>query len=370
MATRATKPRTRSPTAPGLFDSPIAQGEIGLATVAGHERARSLLATQIREGRLPHAFLFVGPRGVGKRTTALALVAQFFCDHGSGCAQCASCVKLRRGVFLSLILIRPAEGKWAISIDQIKELQHDLAFHPPDARGRFCLILGADRMTADAQDAFLKTLEEPPPGNHLLLTTDRLEGVVPTIRSRCQRLSFLPLEDAQMEEFARRAGWQNEAPISVAMGCPGLLQELLDPELPLLRKALARLLAAPRGCDDYARMAALLQLGDTKKREAAHSRERARLLLRLLRSLARDLLLLHRSGGRNSLAHDMIRNRDLLETLQECAQDALWEYPGDWLRAFASSRRCIDLNIDPAAALLQVVGHASRETVRSGDLLQ
>jgi DNA polymerase-3 subunit delta' len=130
---------------------------LGLGAVVGHEVARRVLSERLRTGTLPHALLLVGPRGVGKRTLAQALVAEHFCRERRGCGTCAACGALLRGNHPGFVTVEAPAGRARSRSTRSRRSNGDLA---PSRRraGRFSLIRGADRMTPPAQDALLKTL--------------------------------------------------------------------------------------------------------------------------------------------------------------------------------------------------------------------
>ena len=337
--------------APRAFGPPpAADGTLGLAAVAGHEIARRLLSERLRAGTLPHALLLVGPRGVGKRTLAQALAAELFCAERRGCGRCAACGALRRGNHPGWVAVEVPAGKSAIPIEAIQELGRQVSLRPSDARGRVALIRGADRMTGPAQDALLKTLEEPPPANAIVLTAVRADAVLPTIRSRCQRIALAPLSDAELGEVARRLGRTFAVPASVARGCPGQLERLADARFARLREGVVRLLAAPRGREDLARVVALLHGALEKEPEPAELRAAAHEALALLGAFVRDLVVLRASG-----APDRVRNSDHLATLAALAGRAEWSDAFGALRRLARARDLVDGNVDPASALLGVL---------------
>ena len=162
--------------------------------IRGQERAIGLLKRVIAKRRIPHAYLFTGIPGVGKTMTARALAMALNCEapvEGSGCGRCAVCRQVQSGNCPDFLLIGPEEQ--SIKIGQIRSLARALAFAPQGDRYRVSVIHQAERMTAEAANAFLKTLEEPPPHNILVLKTAEPRDVPATIASRCQRIAFQPL---------------------------------------------------------------------------------------------------------------------------------------------------------------------------------
>jgi len=334
--------------------------QIGLAAVAGHASLRRFLAERCRARSLPHALLFLGPKGVGKRTLAQALAAEHFCATGDGCGSCADCGALVRGNHPGVLTVAVAPGKSSISIEQVQQLARDLSLSAPDERGRVTLLLGADRMTPPAQDALLKTLEEPRPGNVLVLTASRGDAVLPTIRSRCQRFALTPLADAEVAQVAARLGLAPALPLSVAAGCPGVLVEWGGEQSDRLRRGVAQLLAEPRGRDDLAKWIALLRDGLDEEAEPAEIRARARLLLRFAASLVRDAVVLRATRGAAT-----IRHVDQAVKLEAIAQRPEWADASEALGRLARASDRIEGNVDPASALLSALQPALDEAARA-----
>jgi DNA polymerase-3 subunit delta' len=332
---------------------------IGLDAVVGHAALRRFLSVRCGSRELPHALLFLGPDGVGKRTLAQALAAQHFCATRRGCGVCGDCGALLRGNHPGLLTVAVPEGKSSISIEQVQKLGHDLSLSAPDERGRVSLLLAADRMTAPAQDALLKTLEEPRPGNLLVLTAARGDAVLPTIRSRCQRFALQPLSDDEVAEVAKRLSLAPAIPLAVAAGCPGVLCEWGDPLVDRLRRGVAKLLADERGREDLPKWIALLHEEQQAEVEPAQLRARARLLLRLAGSLVRDAIVLRASAGTAT-----IRNLDQAERLAQIAVRAEWADAGAALGRLARAADRIEGNVDPASALFCALQPAADEAAR------
>ena len=148
----------------------------------------------IAREKIPHAYLFVGVPGIGKTTAAIALAQILNCenpDNGEGCGRCRSCRQIKSGNFPELVFIE-AEGRY-IKIEQIRDLDHVLGFKPLVGKYRVSVIRQAETMTEEAANACLKTLEEPPPGNMLVLTVTDPRDLLPTIVSRCQKVAFRPI---------------------------------------------------------------------------------------------------------------------------------------------------------------------------------
>jgi DNA polymerase-3 subunit delta' len=162
--------------------------------IIGQERAIGFLKKAIALGRIPHAFLFTGISGVGKTTTAIAFTQAINClepVENDGCGKCLICRQMSNGNFPDLIFFEP-DGQ-NIKIEQIRELNRNLSFKPLVGKYRVTIINQAETMTEDAANSLLKTLEEPPPGNILILKTVEPRDLLSTVVSRCQRIPFQPL---------------------------------------------------------------------------------------------------------------------------------------------------------------------------------
>ncbi len=147
--------------------------------------------------RLAHALLLVGPAGVGKRVFAAALARRLVCEEGRACGVCRSCRLALSDNHPDILPLVRAEGASEITVDSARGLQDFVALRPHIAARRVALILDADHLNRSAANAILKTLEEPPPGSYLVLVSDAPARLLPTVRSRCQRLALGRPNEAQ-----------------------------------------------------------------------------------------------------------------------------------------------------------------------------
>lgn len=163
--------------------------------ILGHQQQVEALRQSLEKNRLHHAFLFLGPEGVGKRTVALSLAMAVQCLEkvGDFCGVCANCAKIRSGHHPDQRLLEPLPGKKEISIQQIREMERELNFRPFSGRKKIAIVDPAALMNVSAQNALLKTLEEPPRDSLLILISTGVGGLLPTLLSRCLRVSFSPL---------------------------------------------------------------------------------------------------------------------------------------------------------------------------------
>jgi len=164
-------------------------------------RVAELLARSLRHDRLAHAYLFAGPRGVGKKQMAIHLAQALFCterDHDA-CGQCLQCRRVEGGNHPDVYQIAPDGG--SLKIDQIRALQKEMTMRAVESTRKVYILEHVDRMTVQAANSLLKFLEEPPAGVVALLLTENSHAVLPTILSRCQQVNFAPLSG---EALARK----------------------------------------------------------------------------------------------------------------------------------------------------------------------
>ncbi len=164
-----------------------------LRAVVGHERQTTLLRRAIASDRVGGGYLFAGVPGLGKKTVAAAFAAALNClaSADDACGACGSCRRAADGNHPDIAFIRP-DGA-TLRIAQIRELQRLISLRPSEGRYKVYVVTDAEKMRPEAANALLKTLEEPPGSGVLVLTTRSIDVMLPTIRSRCQELRFLPL---------------------------------------------------------------------------------------------------------------------------------------------------------------------------------
>jgi len=163
--------------------------------VFGHDRQKDIMARMIARDRLNQGLCFHGPDGVGKRLLAREVAKAMLCETRTGCGECAHCRKFAHAAHPDFLEVGP-EGA-DIKVDQIRTIAENLHYRPFEGRARMIVLDQAERLREEAANAFLKSLEEPPDYVFFILVCADLKALLPTIRSRCQKIGFqsLKLED-------------------------------------------------------------------------------------------------------------------------------------------------------------------------------
>jgi DNA polymerase-3 subunit delta' len=236
------------------------------------DRALSPLRSALRRGALHHAYLFGGPDGVGKATAARLLAQAANCEgpaaaDADACGACGPCRKIEKGVHPDVVVLAEERvmakaGRWEpkggrtpskdIVVDQVRDLvDHRLAMKRFEGRRRFVIVDPADAMNAQAQNALLKTLEEPPDDTTIVLVASSPDALLPTIRSRCLRVAFAPLPTAAVAARLERAGHApDQARLAAALSGGSLGRALAADDEVLAAEAAAVRGAASLDADD------------------------------------------------------------------------------------------------------------------------
>jgi DNA polymerase-3 subunit gamma/tau len=183
------------------------------AEVVGQRHVTQTLANAVAAGRIAHAYLFTGPRGTGKTSTARVLAMALNCEQGTSaepCGECESCRRIIAGSALDVIEIDAASNR---SVDDMRELVDRVALVPAEGRVKVYIVDEVHMLTPESFNTFLKTLEEPPPHVIFVLATTEAHRVLPTIMSRCQRFDFRRIGLQDIEALIRNVAGRESVTI-------------------------------------------------------------------------------------------------------------------------------------------------------------
>ena len=283
-------------------------------SVLGHEQNKEFLAKFLRAQARPHALLFTGGEGLGKKQLALAFAKTLLCFQQRGDDGCESCrlLNFQDGNYShpDFILVQRYEDKTEILIEQIRNLISQAAFAPVLSPYKVCIIEDADRMNINAANSFLKLLEEPPEGWVLILLATKEEALLPTILSRVVTLRFHPVPLPQVEQHLLSLGLKPEESRVLARlseGSIGLARRLQEQDVWSYRQAAWELL------QDLPLQTPLNYLGECKWLEK-YTRPEALLFIKLCQLLLRDMLFL------SSMVQLPLYNCDRQQELADLAQ--------------------------------------------------
>jgi DNA polymerase-3 subunit delta' len=178
--------------------------------VVGHRRLIDLLSRSIAQESLPPSLLFAGPAGDVKRATAIAVAQTLNCTTHvvdgpwpiDACGACSVCARIGRGIHPDVLVVEPGDSG-SIKIDQVRDVIERSTYRPFEGRRRVVIVDEADALVAAAQNALLKTLEEPPASSVFVLLTSKPDSLLPTVRSRLIRLTFAESGPADDDVEAR-----------------------------------------------------------------------------------------------------------------------------------------------------------------------
>ena len=207
-----------------------------LNEIHGQTAAIATLRNALSRDRLAHAYLFVGPAGVGKKQAALALTRAALCSlhPGEGCTTCNNCVMLAARTHPDVRFVAPEAGKQSVTIEQVRELQRLLSLRPVQGRKKVAIVEEAHLLTSAAQSALLKIVEEPPGDALLMLLTLNSATLSRPLLSRCQQVRFAALSPSVIEMLlTQEHGKDNETAQALALYSRGSIGRALslDPQL-------------------------------------------------------------------------------------------------------------------------------------------
>jgi DNA polymerase-3 subunit delta' len=331
---------------------------VRLGDLIGQDLARAALERAIAGGRVAHAYVFEGPPGVGKRSAALGLAMALDCPvaPGAGCGACEVCRRIEAGLHPDVPSFGPSGPGGQVVIEDIRAILALARTRPHEAPARIIVVDDADTMNPNSANGLLKTLEEPLAGNHLVLCTAAPDRLLPTVRSRAQRIRFRALSPAALAALARARGLPEaraEIAVALADGSAARMLEAAAAEsaeggLAEALGELRRTVATPGAGQLFDTVAAL-----TGEKESKADLPR---LVALLGGLYRDAIAV--AAGAPELA-TLARAGDP-QSLARAGLDRL----GRAVTAIVDVQLALQVNANPALALERLLIALKRQEVR------
>jgi DNA polymerase-3 subunit delta' len=329
------------------------------SSLIGNEEVKTTLRRLLSNQRLPGSLLFTGPEGIGKKLFALELAKALNCRNKRGveaCDECSSCKRLASSTFppfgdaddnkermiwsehADVAMVRPY--KQIIRVKPIRELEREANFRPFEGAARVFIIEDADYMNDQAANALLKTLEEPTPGTHLVLTSINPTSLLATIRSRCQTIRFAPIAAAEIQQYLLETKDlpKPDAELLALTSC-GSLGRALGTDVEECRERRDAMLAVLRALTLTGDRVQLLRAAEGLA--AIKDRDEYEQILEVLEVLIRDAWALHL--GRPD---DAIVNRDLTSELRKVAKEIRSEQVQSWLTQIEELRGALEVNLN------------------------
>ena len=329
------------------------------STLIGNDEVKESLRRLLASGRVPGSLLFTGSEGIGKKLFALELAKAMNCRHRTGvqaCDECSSCKRISHSTFppfnddddnkermiwsehADVAMVRPF--KQIIRVPPMRELEREANFRPFEGAARIFIVEDADSMNETASNALLKTLEEPAPTSHLILTTSNPTALLATIRSRCQIIRFAPIPLDEVESFLIQEKDVNaEDARLLARTAQGSIGRALAGDVETYRNRRNTMLAVLRALTVTNDRAELLRSAEALA--AAKDRTEYEQRLDVLEILIRDAW--GRARGR---PREAIVNGDLLAPLQEVAAGIRSAQAAAWLKQIEELRGTLEVNLN------------------------
>jgi DNA polymerase-3 subunit delta' len=281
--------------------------------VLGHEKPIEFLKRAIHQDKVSHSYLFLGNEGIGKKWVALQFAKALNClegamEKGDACDRCSSCKKIDHHLHPDILILEP-EGQ-TLKVDQVRQMQKDLAYRPYEGQRRVCILTAADRMAPNMSNTLLKTLEEPPLHTVIILLANNPRMILPTILSRCQSIHFHPLSIPLVSNWLMEEKGINEEEAhllaSLSEGSPGKALEIREEIHQIPRDELLI---------DFVGLKSLsFEKKDGWAESLSSNREDLILILEVAKTLLRDLIMIKTLKDSSKLIHS-----DLLQVIEVLA---------------------------------------------------
>ena len=280
--------------------------------IVGNNRIKKILKRALQRKRLPNSLLFVGPAGVGKKDIALVLAGAMNClsEKDLICESCSSCQAVQRGKFPDVMVIEPEKD--VLKIEQMRELKQAAYLKPMVGQKRVFIVDNAEKMNEEAANSLLKILEEPPSFSHIILITSNPFLILPTIRSRCQTLTFSPVLREDIEKVLVDKGQIKDRARVISLLVRGNLKQAMQIEWEEVKEKRQQAWQIFTALINRKNVASILKEYSARRRSAVE--EDISQYLEIITSFCRDLLLIKEGGD-----HSYLMNPDLTEGLEDMA---------------------------------------------------
>ncbi len=312
--------------------------------IVGHEKIVNFFINSLRKHHPSHAYLFSGPPNVGKATVAKVLAQTLQCERGENfpCGQCYNCQKIIQEVHPDMLAI---SGKDSLRIEEIRDLRHSLSLKPYSGNYKIAILEDIERMTAEAANSLLKTLEEPAPKTVIILICEDIKFIFPTIVSRCQVFKFGLVEPKKIKNWLKETyALDDDLALELSLvsgGRPGIvISNIFDDQYLLRREELINLTfdIVKAGLKERLEFANTLSSDPEKTEE----------VLNFWLSWIRDIFLVKQG------CFDFVVNSSKLESLKEIAKNYSLKEMFNFLEKIKDTRYNLKENIN-TKLLLEVL---------------
>ncbi|MGD2245567.1 MAG: DNA polymerase III subunit delta' [Candidatus Aminicenantes bacterium] len=306
--------------------------------ILGNNRAKKILSRALKMKRLPNSLLFSGPEGVGKKDVALVVAKALNClnKRENSCEECSACTAINNRNFPDVMDISPEND--VLKIEKMRVLKSTAYLRPMVGKKRVFIISESDRMRDEAANSLLKILEEPPSFSHIILLSHNPYLILPTIKSRCQILTFAPVFKEDIEKVLLEKGYDAEKARGLSLVVRGNLKQALSldwEDVQEKRQKAWQILYSFLRREKIA-----LHLRDFFSTRHLDKSEMEQ-VFEVLSSFCRDIILVKENGDRIFLM-----NPDYEQNIQEAADLLSYEQPLDFLEKMDYSLYALQKNLN------------------------
>jgi DNA polymerase III delta' subunit len=317
--------------------------------ILGNRRVKTILSKALQRNRVPHSLLFVGPEGVGKMETALVVAKALNClqKFDDSCEECTSCVAINKKNFPDVMEVSPQKD--VIKIEQMRLLKSTAYLKPMVGKKRVFIISDAEKMREEASNSLLKILEEPPSFSHIFLCTNNPYLILPTIKSRCQALSFAPVFKEDIEKVLLEKGYEAEQARVISLVVRGNLKYALNLDWEDLQEKRQKAWQVLFALIKKENASVFLKEFSSSR---FLGRQEIEQIFEFLSSFCRDIVLIKEEGD---LSH--IMNPDYVQDLQEVSRLLSVEHTLDFLRKIDYSLYALQKNLNVNLLISSLFSH-------------